>query len=118
MDLSTIKGGSKMKKLFISITAVLFMVSVSIAAETFTAVTQDDQVTNINQVKILKRVTEEKHTDKIYTLPMIDAQIAKKQARINHLQADIAELQALRALVLAEAEKVKLYVDQPVEEVK
>jgi len=79
--------------------------------KTYSLITKDDEVTNINQVKIKERTTEESNVDEVYTLPDVDVQIAKKQARIEHLQGDIAELQALRVLVLDKAEEVKLKVD-------
>ena len=107
-----------MKKLLLIIIAICFLASVAYAAETYTPVTEDDQVTDINQVKIKHRVTTEKHTDKVYTLPGIDAQIAKIQARITHLQGDITDLQALRVLILKEAEKVKLKKDKPPKEME
>ena len=78
---------------------------------TYSLITKDDEVTNINQVKIKERTTEESNVDEVYTLPDVDVQIAKKQARIVHLQGDITELQALRVLVLDKAEDVKLKVD-------
>ena len=77
----------------------------------YSLITKDDEVTNIDQVKVNERVTEESNVDKVYTLPDVDGQIAKKQARIVHLQGDIAELQVLRTLVLDKAEDVKLKVD-------
>ena len=79
--------------------------------KTYSLITKDDEVTNIDQVKVNERVTEESNVDKVYTLPDVDVQIAKKQVRIEHLQGDIAELQALRTLVLNEAKKIKLKVD-------
>ena len=79
--------------------------------KTYSLITKDDEVTSINQVKIKERTTEESNVDEVYTLPDVDVQIAKKQARIVHLQGDITELQALRVLVLKEAEEVRLKVD-------
>ena len=79
--------------------------------KTYSLITKDDEVTNINQVKIKERTTEESNVDEVYTLPDVDVQIAKKQARIVHLQGDITELQALKTLVLNEAKKIKLKVD-------
>ena len=79
--------------------------------KTYSLITKDDEVTSINQVKIKERTTEETNIDEVYTLPDVDVQIAKKQARIEHLQGDITELQALRALVLDKVEEVKLKVD-------
>jgi len=79
--------------------------------KTYSLITKDDEVTSINQVEVKERTTEESNVDEVYTLPDVDVQIAKKQARIVHLQGDIAELQALRALVLDKAEDVKLKID-------
>ena len=79
--------------------------------KTYSLITKNDEVTSINQVKIKERTTEETNIDEVYTLPDVDVQIAKKQARIEHLQGDITELQALRALVLDKVEEVKLKVD-------
>ena len=79
--------------------------------KTYSLITKDDEVTSINQVKINERTTEEANVYEVYTLPDVDVQIAKKQARIEHLQGDITELQALRALVLKEAKKIQLKVD-------
>jgi len=79
--------------------------------KTYSLITKDDEVTSINQVEVKERTTEESNVDEIYTLPDVDVQIAKKQARIVHLQGDITELQALKTLVLNEAKKIKLKVD-------
>lgn len=97
-----------MKTLMIMITAILFAASISFAAETFAPVTQDDEVVEIDQVKVKKTITTSSSTDTVYTLQKIDSDITKKQARISHLQGNIVELQALRAKVLIEAKKVKL----------
>ena len=108
-----------MKKALLMIITVCFLASVAYATGTFIPVTKDNEVTNINQVKITKRITEEKHIDKTYTLPGIDAKIDKVQARIIHLQGDITELQELRVLILKEAEKIVLKIDElPEEEIK
>lgn len=107
-----------MKRLILTITAVLFMTSASYAAEVFVPITGDNEVTSIDQVKIKGTVTESQHTNSIYTLPSIDSKIAKKQARIEHLQADIVELQMLRGKVETEAKKIVLKVDVPPEEPK
>ena len=88
------------------------------ATETFAPITKDYEVTEISQVEIRKRVTEEKRIDTTYTLPSVDEEIAKKQARIDHLNGDIAELQTLRAKLLVEVNKIKLRVDEVIEEVK
>lgn len=107
-----------MKKLLLTIIVICFLVSVAYAKQTFIPITQDNEVTNINQVKIKKRITTEKHVDEIYTLPQIDAQIAKVQIRIEHLQGDIAVLQTLRKSILQEAKKVKLKIDKPLKEME
>ena len=79
--------------------------------KTYSLITKDDEVSSIDQVKINERTTEESNVYEVYTLPDVDVQIAKKQARIVHLQGDITELQALRTLVLNKAKKIKLKVD-------
>jgi len=108
-----------MKKALLMIITVCFLASIVYATGTFIPVTKDNEVTNINQVKITKRITEEKHIDKTYTLSGIDAQIAKVQARITHLQGDITELQELRALILKEVKKIVLKIDKlPKKEIK
>jgi len=89
--------------------------------KTYSLITKNDEVTSINQVKIKERTTEESNVDEVYTLPDVDVQIAKKQARIEHLQGDITELQDLRTVILNEAKKITLKVDEllkKMEEVK
>ena len=77
----------------------------------FKPITKDNEVTDINQVEIEKEVIVETSEKEIFTLPKIDDQIAKIQARIEHLQGDITELETLRLNIIAEAEKVKLRID-------
>jgi len=95
-----------MKKILFAVITIYFLFSVAHASETYIPITKDYEVTDINQVKIKHRITTENHIDETYTLPEIDAQIAKIQVRINHLQGDIEVLQVLRGLILAEAEKI------------
>jgi len=78
---------------------------------TFKLITKDNEVTDINQVEVEKEVIVETSEKEIFTLPKIDAEIDKIQARIEHLQGDIAELETLRLNVLAEVEKVELKID-------
>ena len=82
----------------------------------FKPITKDDEVTDINQVEIEEEIIVETSKKETFTLPDIDGKIAKIQARIEHLQGDIAELESLRAKVLAEVKKVKLKVDKEPEE--
>ena len=82
----------------------------------FKPITKDDEVTDINQVEIEEEVIVETSKKETFTLPNIDGKIAKIQARIEHLEGDIAELESLRAKVLAEVKKVKLKVDKEPEE--
>ena len=87
----------------------------------YSLITKDDEVSSINQVEVKERTTEESNVDEVYTLPDVDVQIAKKQARIEHLQGDITELQDLRTVILNEAKKITLKVDEllkKMEEVK
>ena len=86
--------------------------------ESYMSITKNDEVTDINQVKIKRSIITEVHDDTEYTLEEIDDKIAKVQARIEHLQGDITELQTLRATILAEAKKVKLKIDLPPEKME
>jgi len=83
---------------------------------TFKPITKDDEVTDINQVEIEEEIIVETSKKETFTLPDIDGKIAKIQARIEHLEGDIAELESLRAKVLTEVKKVKLKVDKEPEE--
>jgi TolA-binding protein len=109
-----------MKKL-IAIIALTLFASTSFAAETFVPVTKDNEVVSINDVQVKKVITTEVVEEKAYTLPQIDADIAKIQARITHLQGDIAVLQELKAKIETEVKKVilkKAEEPKPIEEVK
>jgi TolA-binding protein len=109
-----------MKKLLIAATILLFAFS-AFAAEEFVPITKDAEVTSIDQVRVKKVVTEQKIDETVYTLPLIDTDIAKIQARIDHLQGDIDKLKALKAKVLKEAEKIVLKEEKepnPIEEGK
>jgi len=77
----------------------------------FKPITKDNEVTDINQVEIEKEVIVETSEKEIFTLPKIDVKIDKIQARIEHLQGDITELETLRLNIIGEAEKVKLRID-------
>jgi len=89
------------------------------AADEFIPITPDNAVTSINQVKVKKVITTQVTDEKTYTLPEIDAEIDKVQARIDHLKGDISVLQATKTKILKQAGKVKLLVDvPPPEEVK
>ena len=117
-----------MKKLLIAITLCLFTTP-AFAEETLAPVTPDKTVTTVDQVEVKKTVSKTVETETVYTLASIDRQIAQKQtaiaktqARITHLQGDIAafekditDLQALRAKVETEAKKVEL-ADEPTPE--
>jgi TolA-binding protein len=109
-----------MKKLLIAATILLFTFP-ALAAEEFVPITKNSEVTSIDQVRVKKVVTEQKVDETVYTLPQVDADIAKIQARIDHLQGDIDKLKALKAEVLKEAEKIELKKEEapkPIEEVK
>ena len=100
---------------------LMFYCQISFAEETFVPVTKDNEVVSINDVQVKKVITKEVSEEKAYTLPQIDGQIAKIQARITHLQGDIVVLQELKAKIQAEAEKVILKTveePKPIEEVK
>lgn len=101
-----------MKKLMLALTICLFTLP-TYAEETFTVITKDNEVTSVDAVQVKKAVTTEQTAEEILTLRNIDSQIAAKQARIAHLQKDVTDLQALRATVLKEAEKVVLKEVEP-----
>ena len=101
--------------------SLLFYCQISFAEETIVPVTKDNEVVSLNDVQVKKVITKEVVEEKAYTLPQIDGQIAKIQARIAHLQNDIAALQELRAKIETEAKKVilkKAEEPKPIEEVK
>lgn len=110
-----------MKKTIIAIIALTLFASTAFAAETFTPVTKDNEVTSIDQVQVKKVITKQVEEETVYSMPQIDGQIAKIQARIDHLQGDIDVLKVLKAKILKEAEKVQLKVEEipkPIEEEK
>lgn len=104
-----------MKKIIITAIALLFAVS-ALAAEVFVPITKDSEVTDINNVQVKKVITTEQTAEVTYTLPDIDAKIAKIQARIDHLQGDIDELLSLKGKVMTEASKIKLKKEEVVKE--
>ena len=94
---------------------------ISFAEETIVPVTKDNEVVSLNDVQVKKVITKEVVEEKVYTLQQIDADISKIQARITHLQGDIAVLEALKAKIETEAKKVILKKEEapkPIEEVK
>lgn len=102
-----------MKKLILALTICLFTLP-AYAKEVFTPLTKDNVVTSVDAVEVKKAVTTQQTNEEILTLRKIDDQIVAKQARIAHLQKDVTDLQALRATVLKEAEKVVLKeVEEP-----
>lgn len=103
-----------MKKLILALIVCLFTIP-AFAEELFTPVTKDNEVTSVDAVEVRKAIVTQQTEEKILTLRKIDADITKIQARIDHLNGDIADLQALRVKVLAQAEKVVL---KPVEKPK
>ena len=110
-----------MKKTIIAIIALTLFASTAFAAETFTPVTKDNEVTSIDQVQVKKVISKQVEEETVYSTPKIDADISKIQARITHLQGDIAVLEALKAKIETEAKKVILKKEEapkPIEEVK
>lgn len=103
-----------MKKLMIALMIYLFTLP-AYAQETFTPVTKDNEVTSVDAVQVKKAIVIQNTSEEILTLRKIDADIAKIQERIDHLNGDIDILKALRDKVLKEAGKVVL---KPVEEPK
>lgn len=93
-----------MKRLLLIIMSILFC-SIAWGGD-YIAVTHDDVVDEIGKVKVEETKDVEKKT--VFTLNYIDEQIAKRQKRIEGLQAVIESYQAIRILVDVEAKKVKL----------
>ena len=101
-----------MKKLILTLMICLFTLP-AYAEEVFTPVTKDNEVTSVDIIQVKKSIVTQQTKEEVLTLRKIDADIAKIQARIDHLNGDIDVLKALRAKVLAEAEKIVL---KPIEE--
>lgn len=83
---------------------------------TFTPITKNDEVTELNQVEVKRTIKNEVIEEEILSLPNIDQKIEKIQSRIDHLQSDIDELMVLRNRIENEAKKVKLRKDKTIEE--
>lgn len=88
--------------------ALIFLSLCICQAQTYEAVTKDNEVSSINDV-VVKQTTEEFKT---FTLKEVDAEIAGLQAYLASVttstNADIAIKQALRANILTEAEEIIL----------
>ena len=102
-----------MKKLFVMFGLTVLLASPVFGAEVFVPLTQDNTVETIEEVKVQGTVTAQVDTVTNYRLPDIDDLIADKQATIAVLESEIVVLQALRASVLAQAEKVVLGIPEP-----
>jgi len=95
-----------MKKLFITFGLIVLLASPVFGDEVFTPATPDNTVGTIDEVKVKGTVTNQVDTVREYSLPHIDDEIFRAEQAIAKIEAEIVVLQALRAKVLAEAEKV------------
>ena len=105
-----------MKKLLISLTLVLAFSFPAIAQETWKAITPDNTVTSINRVVVKHSVTTDPDpvtVDRVWTVREINQLLKEKRAAKDVLAAEIADLVAWKALVLAEAGKVVLKKIEP-----
>jgi hypothetical protein len=92
-------------KTIIIVIAFLIMGGLA-SAQTYTAVTPDNEASTVEavQVKEAKATT----TETVYTLQAINTQIAVLQAQKVNINAEIDKWQALKVAVKTEADKVKL----------
>jgi hypothetical protein len=109
-----------MKRLVFAVVVVMAFATVSFAQQ-FQAVTPDDTVSNIGQVKVTEKypifagdkAVLEKYgaklpEDKMHRLEIIDKQLQEKQDSLNKITAEINEINTLREKVFKEASKVIL----------
>ncbi len=87
------------------IVAIMFLSGLVYAGE-YKAITGDNEVTNKDMVQVEETANIEQKTT--LTLRFINNQIAVVQSRIASLESEVAEFEALKALVDAEASKVIL----------
>ncbi len=98
-----------MKKLLV-ITATIFLFTGLAYAQSYKAITGDNEVTDKNMVQVEETANVEQKT--VLTLSYINTQIAVIQAKITSLESDLADMQTLKALVDTEASKVVLKVEE------
>ena len=108
-----------MRKIIILALSIIF-IGTLVYAETFSPVTKDNEVENIEQVKI--KGAKKIDSEVIYTLSDIDAELALIGKNIEKYQAQIAEwedrqsfLLDLRIYIEEEAKKIKLKEKEGVE---
>ena len=108
-----------MRKLFIIILALTFSATLALAAN-YSAVTPDNEVEALEQVKV--KSTEMVAQETVYSLADIDRQVAEITANIATYEQTIADWQArltllaeMRVAVEKEAKKIKLKVKATVE---
>jgi hypothetical protein len=100
-----------MTKILIAVAALILFVSPAMAwteVGVGTFVAKQGQYTSRDAVEVEETNTAQIKT--IHTLDQIDKNLAHINQEISYLQAAKIKLEALRAKVLAEAEKVELYV--------
>ena len=95
----------------LSLIAVIIFLSAGVAfGASYEALTKDNEVTNKEMVQVEETATVDQKI--IYTLSYINTRIAVIQTKIMSLQNELAEIQALKVLVDAEAAKVKLKIEE------
>ncbi len=98
-----------MKRVFITAIAAIFLLAgVAIAETTYKLESEDGTVEERNDVWVKETDTETVVKTQILTLRKLDLEIAALDARIQRLKDKKIALQAVRALVQAEADKVVL----------
>lgn len=106
-----------MKKL-ITLTALLTLFTLPAIAADYTAITQDSEVTSVDQVKVQKAVTVQQKD--VYDLGSLKARKADLEDRIAKLQTELGRVEAEITAITPIATGVKLAPVQiaPVEIVK
>ncbi len=83
-----------------------FIVASTASAQTYEAVTADNEVNTVETVQVKIVTTVE--TEEFITLKYINSQIAAVRTKIQELEDELIELRALEYQVRLKAEKVKL----------
>ena len=99
-----------MDTLFLACLLFLGLCAFAYGAETFIPATEDNVVISKDIVRVQQRVTTETTEYTTWTLKEIDNQIAALAVEKIVIDNKITELKRIKALVDAEAEKVKLKV--------
>ena len=95
-----------MVKLIISI-ILLFFVPPSFAQDVYTAITNDDEVLEVNEVEIQRAISQPSQ-DTVLTIPEVDKQLNRWIRKRDLADIKIAEWEAVREIMLIEVGKIKL----------